>query len=108
MKDKYKRASNWCYCCDMAYVEIGKKCPKCGYRERKKITKLTQKELLEQYKQHNIWNDKGAICVNNISDGQEHIFYIALDDSKLTGARNWDEKYNTVKNAKKYIDWKQK
>lgn len=58
MKDKYKRASNWCYKCDRAYVEIGKKCPVCGHRERKKISKITQKDLIEQSQGDNMSETK--------------------------------------------------
>lgn len=51
MKGKYRVASDWCGQCDRAWVEVGKKCPECGYRDIQKIPKPTSAQLIKDYRE---------------------------------------------------------
>jgi hypothetical protein len=62
-------------------------------------------KLLKTYKGCNIWDKEGAICVNEITDGEDYLFFVGLDDSKTQGNRQWLEDCNNVAAAEKYIDW---
>jgi hypothetical protein len=61
--------------------------------------------LIEVYKNHNIYNWDNVIAVNKVEDGEDHLFIVALDDSKMNGKRKFLDLANTTEEAKKYIDW---
>jgi len=48
MKGNYKVASEWCSGCDRIYLEIGKKCPHCGKRNKKKFKKPNKAQILKE------------------------------------------------------------
>ena len=60
---------------------------------------------IEVYKSHNIWDFNGCIAVNKVTDGQEYLFIVGLDDSKTNGNRKFVKSVNNTSSAKKYIDW---
>ena len=66
----------------------------------------TQLKLIEIYKGFQIWNDNGAICVNEISRVINNLYYVATDDSKMTGRRIFNKGDNTVECAREYIIWR--
>jgi Zn finger protein HypA/HybF involved in hydrogenase expression len=46
-----KRAKWWCDCCDGAIVAVGKKCPRCGRKNRQmKPGRLDKSEKMEYNK----------------------------------------------------------
>ena len=67
----------------------------------------TVAEVLETYKGLNIVkSDDGVIMVHNPI--HETLFIVCMDDSKSCGHRTFDEKYNTVEEARNHIDWLKK
>ncbi len=50
MNKIFKRANEYCPCCDRDLVPIGAKCSVCGYRNRTKLKKPTSKDLLNKAK----------------------------------------------------------
>jgi hypothetical protein len=62
-------------------------------------------KLLKTYKGCNIWDKEGAICVNEIADGEDYLFFVGLDDSKTHGNKKWLEDCNNVETAENYINW---
>lgn len=72
------------------------------YNQMKQSQSLMQ--LLETYKGHDISNDGGAIVVTETGDTVFR-YYVALDDSKRSGSRKWDEGANNLECARRYIDW---
>lgn len=61
--------------------------------------------LLETYKGLNIVRpvDSDTIMVHNPE--HETLFIVCMDDSKSCGHRTFDEKYNTIEEARNHIDW---
>ena len=58
--------------------------------------------LLRTYKGYKIEKNNGV--VETVSPNGSR-FIVALDDSKSSGSRQFVNKANNVKTAKKYIDW---
>ncbi|WP_157433318.1 hypothetical protein [Adhaeribacter aquaticus] len=60
-------------------------------------------KLLESYKGQDIydWNT----CITVYDPIRDTAFQVALDDSKRSGRRIFNEEGNTVEAARKYIDW---
>lgn len=59
-------------------------------------------ELVETYRGFNIVKDGECLMVHDPRN--ETLFVLGLDDSKSSGRRIFDEKYNTVEEGRRYID----
>lgn len=59
-------------------------------------------ELKEAYKGYNIVCEDSTIMVH--SPKHDTLFIVCMDDSKSSGRRTFDEKFNTVEAARDYID----
>ena len=60
-------------------------------------------EFVEKYRNHNIVFDGCTVMVHNPE--KDTLFVVALDDSKTNGKRVFADEFNTVEEARKYIDW---
>ena len=60
-------------------------------------------ELKEVYKGYNIVSEDGVIMAH--APKADTLFIVCMDDSKSSGRRTFDEKYNTVDEARAHIDW---
>lgn len=56
-----------------------------------------------KYKKYFYYKNKNGFWVVKISRGD--IFYVALDDSKISGKRIFNDKLNNSEYCKKYIDF---
>lgn len=71
MKDKYKRAQEWCNGCDGELVPIGVSCTQCGWTNKKKLHKPHNSELINEYN-HSITSYIGDM--NIIKQIQDQLF----------------------------------
>mgnify|MGYP001245966576 CR=1 FL=1 len=70
----------------------------------KVITPVGEMKFLECHRGQNIvTSNEGTIMVHD--PDKETVFIVCMDDSKSCGYRKFDEKHNTVKAAREYIDW---
>ncbi len=60
-------------------------------------------DLVEVHKNFNIVKD--GVCIMVHDPKNETLFVVALDDSKTSGRRKFDEEFNTVEAAREHIDW---
>lgn len=59
--------------------------------------------LVETYKGRNILCEDGTYMVHDPK--ADTLFIVCMDDSKSSGRRTFDEKFNNVETSRSHIDW---
>ena len=59
--------------------------------------------LVESYKGYNIVCESGTFMVHDPKG--DTLFIVCMDDSKSSGRRTFDDKFNNVEGARNHIDW---